>query len=208
VGGIIWLVTRYEQKRTVDLQAVASDIGLEFSTARDEQLLERLQIFALFNKGHSRKMKNVLQAADEHANLSVFDYQYTAGGGQHQHTHRHSVIAVESDSLGLPKFSLRPENLFHKIGEAMGVQDIDFENHPGFSESFVLKGEDETAIRGFFDADLLDFFAQRKGTCIESAPGVFIYLHGGRKRPEQMREFITSGYMVYSTFAQRLTRRG
>jgi hypothetical protein len=206
VGGIIWLVIQYEKKRTAALEAIASDIGLEFSTTKDDQLLERMQVFALFNKGHGRKMKNVMTAEDENANLSIFDYQYTTGGGKHQQTHRHSVIAVESEALRLPKFSLRPENLFHKIGAAIGFQDIDFDDHPEFSEWFVLKGENEAAIRSFFDNELLDFFTQRKGTYIESAPGVFIYLYGGRKRPEQMREFITNGYMIYSTFAQRLSR--
>ncbi|MFC1619848.1 hypothetical protein ACFL45_07875 [Candidatus Neomarinimicrobiota bacterium] len=207
VGGIIWLVIQYEKKRTAALEAVASDIGLEFSAIKGDQLLERMQVFSLFNKGHGRKIKNVMKAEDENANLSIFDYQYTTGGGKHQHTHHHSVIAMESDALKLPEFSLRPENLFHKIGAAVGFQDIDFDDHPEFSEWFVLKGEDEEAIRNFFDAELRDFFALRKGTYIESAPGVFIYLHGGRKKPEQMREFITEGYMIYSTFAKRLSRR-
>jgi hypothetical protein len=36
--------------------------------------------------------------------------------------------------------------------------------------------------------------------------GGFIFLHGGRKKPEQMLEFIKAGYLVYSTFVQRLSR--
>lgn len=71
-----------------------------------------------------------------------------------------------------------------KIGAAIGFQDIDFDNHPEFSRSFVLKGENEQAIRHFFDTKMLELFAKRKKSCVESRPGVFIYLRGGRKFPK------------------------
>jgi hypothetical protein len=206
VGGIIWLVLHLERKRTEALTAVASTIGLEFSPEKDDQLLQTMQVFSLFNKGHSRKMKNVMKAETEIASLAVFDYQYTTGGGNSAQVHSHTVVAMESDSLRLPNFKMRPEHFFDKVGAAMGLQDIDFSSHPEFSASFVLQGEDEQAIRGFFDREMLEFFAQRKGSYIESAPGVFIYLRGGRKKPAQLREFIDEGYAVYAGFAQRMAR--
>ena len=79
VGGMIWLVMHFEQKRTEALQAVASSIGLEFSALQDDELLKKLQVFALFNKGHSRKMKNVMKAETEIAKLSVFDSSSQVG---------------------------------------------------------------------------------------------------------------------------------
>jgi hypothetical protein len=36
--------------------------------------------------------------------------------------------------------------------------------------------------------------------------GGIIFLHGGRKKPEQMLEFIKAGYLIYSTFVQLLSR--
>jgi hypothetical protein len=165
-----------------------------------------MQVFSLFNKGHSRKMKNVMKAKTEVANLAIFDYRYTTGGGKSSQTHLHTVFAMESDSLNLPRFTLRPEGLFDKIGAAIGFQDIDFDDHPEFSDSFVLTGENEQAIRRFFDMEMLESLAQRKGIYVESVPGLLIYLRGGRKKPEQIQDFMDEANAVCSAFAKRLLR--
>lgn len=206
VGGIIWLVVHLEKKRTEAFSAAASNIGLEFSPNQDDQLLQAMQVFSLFNKGHSRKMKNVMKAETDIARLAVFDYQYTTGGGNSSQVHANTIVAMESDSLVLPNFKLRPENFFDKVGAAIGFQDIDFDSHPDFSNSFLLQGEDEKAIRQFFDTQLLDFLSSHKGSYIESAPGLFIFLSGGRKRPQDLRQFIDEGYAVYNAFAERVAR--
>ena len=132
--------------------------------------------------------------------------RYLETPSPHRPCRKSARVAMESDSLRLPNFKMRPEHFFDKVGAAMGFQDIDFDEHPEFSKSFVLQGEDEQAIRAFFDTEMLEFLAQRKGSYIESAPGVFIYLRGGRKKPAQLREFIDEGYAVYGAFAERMSR--
>ena len=208
VGGIIWLVRHLAKKRREALMAIASEMGLQFSAVQDEKLLVKMKAFSLFNKGHGRKMRNVMTTETDVARLSIFDYQYTTGGGDNSHTHHHTVVALESDTLQLPEFSLRPEGFFQKIGAAIGMQDIDFEKHPEFSESFVLTGNDEQTVQSFFDEKLLDLFVQHKGICVESAPGMFIYFRNGRRKPEQIREFMNQAYMIYSAFVERLSRSG
>lgn len=208
VGGIIWLFMHLAKKRREALMAIASEMGLQFSEVQDEALLVKMKAFALFNKGHSRKMKNVMTTETDNARLSIFDYQYTTGGGQNSHTHQQTVVALESNTLEIPAFSLRPEGVFQKIGAAIGMQDIDFETHPDFSDSFVLTGNDEQAVRSFFDEKILDLFVQHEGICVESAPGMFIYFRKGRRKPEQIREFMNQAYMIYSAFVERLSRPG
>ena len=207
IGVIIWTVHYFEKKRTAALSDAASEIGLEFSADKDEDLLERMQVFSLFNRGHSRKMKNVLKAETETAKLTIFDYLYTTGGGNSSQTHAQSVVAMESASLNMPNIKMRPEGFFDRIGSALGYQDIDFDSHAEFSKSFVLQGQDEGAVREFFDNELLDFFTGVKGICVESAPGVFIFFRGGgRRKPEQIRELMDEGFEVYNALTQRMTR--
>lgn len=206
VAAIIWLVRHFEKKRTEALQAVATDIGLQFSPTKNDALLAKMNVFSLFNKGRSRKMKNVMTTETDIARLTIFDYQYTTGGGQHSHTHRHTVVSMESDALSLPTFALRPEGVFQKVGAAIGMQDIDFEGHPDFSNSFVVTGDDEQSVRRFFDAELLESLAQQQGICVESAPGVFIYHCGGRRKPEEVRELMNEAWTVHSLFSERLSR--
>jgi hypothetical protein len=46
----------------------------------------------------------------------------------------------------MPHFALRPEKAWHKIGSWFGHQDIDFDSHPRFSSTYLLRGGDESAI--------------------------------------------------------------
>lgn len=206
VVGIILFARHLEQKRTEALGEFAGGLGLDFSPTQDEPLLTELQIFKLFNSGHSRQMKNVIKGVTDIATIAIFDYQYSTGSGKNRKTHSNTIVAMKSDDLTIPIFTMRPENLFDWFGSAIGLQDIDFDEHPEFSKSFVLKGENEEAIRKFFDIPLLDFFAEKKGITFEGAPGTFIYMHGGRKKPEELSNYLKEGYSVYAAFVERLSR--
>ena len=202
-GLVLWFTHQYEKRRTEAMQGVAEKLGLSFSAAKDEMLLEKLQRFAVFSKGHSRKMKNVMTAETELAQLTIFDYRYTVGYGKHSRTHNHTMVAMEAKSLRLPEFTLRPQGFFDKVGAALGFQDINFDDHPEFSRLFVLKGKDESAIRGFFDPEMCELFAQRKGMTIDCGPDLFVYMQGGRKKPEEIQGFMSEGYEVFQAFEQR-----
>lgn len=207
VGAIIWLVRHFEKKRTEALHAVAIDIGLEFSPTKDDALLSKMNAFALFNKGRSRKMRNVMTTKTDIGRITIFDYQYTTSGGQNSRTYHHTVVSIESDALRLPSFALRPEGVFQKVGAALGMQDIDFEGHPEFSNSFVLTGDDEHSVRRFFDAELLESLGQqRKEICVETTPELLIYHCGGRRKAEEVHELMNESRMIHSVFAERLSR--
>ncbi len=81
VGLVIWIVCRSEKQRTEDLAKVADDLGMQFSPKPDSTLLAKLQGFSLFNLGHGRKMKNLMTAETDLAKLTIFDYNFTTGGG-------------------------------------------------------------------------------------------------------------------------------
>lgn len=206
IAGILWLVHVHEKKRTEALKTTATEIGLSFSDSCDDQFLARMQVFSLFKKGHGRKVKNVFSAETEAAKLRIFDYQFTTRAGQNSQTHHQTVFAIDSGSLGIPYFSLRPEGFLDRIGSVVGLQDIDFDSHPEFSESYVLKGNDEEAIRSFFDVELLNLLMLRKDISAEGVPGLFIYLQGGRKKPEEIQQLMSDGYDLYSAFSERLSR--
>ena len=82
---------------------------------------------------------------------------------------------------------MRPENVFHKIGSTFGYQDIDFANHARFSSSYILRGEDEEAIRGLFKAYVLDFFARRISVSVEcNGTHMIVYEARKRRQPEDV----------------------
>ena len=80
------------------------------------------------------------------------------------------------------------------------MKEIGFDQHPEFSKSFVLNGDDEPAIRNFFDREKLDFFAQRKEAGLEADHTFLIYIRelNENLKPEQIGDFLKEGYSVFT----------
>ncbi len=168
VGGIIWkVIVVFEKKRTEKFKLVAEQLGLPFYPQGDGSLIASLSSapgqlglrssgaapgFPLFSQGKFKEFRNMFHGVTEHVDVAIFGYEYTVNPGaqhqrQHAHTFRQNVIYFRSPALNLPQFALRPENLFDKIGDVFGGQDIDFESHPKFSKSYSLRGSDEQKVR-------------------------------------------------------------
>ncbi len=205
-GGLIYAFYA-EKKRAESLKDFADELGLDFFPKGREDVLAKVQQFKLFSTGRSRKMKNLILGTTDIASIAIFDYQYTTGSGKNSSTHSQTVVSMQSSALTIPDFTLRPEGLMDWFGSALGFQDIDFDNHPEFSKLFVLKGENEAAVREFFDDQILDFFVQRKGVTFEGASGVFVYCRRRtRTSVQDIKKYLEEGYTVYSSFMERLSR--
>lgn len=203
VVGSIVLSLHLEQKRTEAIGAVASQLGMQFSAETNAALLSKLQSFELFSRGRGRKMKNVMIAETEAVRLSLFDYQFTTGNGKQSHTHRYTMIAMEFASIRLPSFTIRPEGMLDAIGSLLGLQDIDFVDDPSFSKSFVLKGNDEPAIREFFDVKFRRVLTEMRGIHMESSTNALVFHFGVRKRPEQLKEYMEEGFKLQVAIANQ-----
>jgi hypothetical protein len=201
VGSLILIFLRIGKKRTEQFALISAELKLNFFPKGTTSLFERLKPFHLFSKGWSRKIKNLMEGEANKVELAIFDYQYTTHGGQHPQTHRQSLLFIRSPKLNLPDFSLRPENVFHKIGSAFGDKDIDFETHPIFSKSYLLRGDNEAVIRGLFNNELLNFIQSQQKISIEgSSDQLIFYRHKNRVKPEEVESFMEEGFQVFDQF--------
>jgi hypothetical protein len=205
-GTIFW-VLQQEKKRKVALRALADSLGLEFVESGHDARLSGLQTFQLFSTGSNQTVTNTILGQTDVASIAIFDHRYTVGTGKARKFYQQTVVAMQSSELKLPGFTLRPENLLDKVGAVVGLKDINFPEHAQFSKQFVLKGQDEGAIRKFFDTQLLDFFARQPGIYFECAPGIFVYCRAAKmQKVEEMRSFLESGYTVYRALLDRMSR--
>lgn len=199
---ITWIVLasrRRERKRTEELQYLATAMDCTFEAAGDVESLRAIGDLPLFQRGHSKRVKNVMTARADADGAKFLDYQYTTGSGKNQHTSAQTVALFPRGVPSLPELVLAPENVFHKIGQAFGYKDIDFDSAPEFSTSYLLRGPDETAIRAAFHPDTLSFFAQHAGWTVEARNGTAaIYRAGKRCNPADMRTFIEDARRVRS----------
>ena len=201
IGLIIYLAHRAEMKRTEAFQQVAQDLGLPFLPTGDASLIDQLGCLHLFSRGHSKKIRNMLRGDTEDVELAILDYRYTTGHGKNAHTFRQSVVAFRSPSLELPTFALRPEGLFHKIGGVFGYKDIDFTTHPRFSKAYLLRGDDEAAVRNLFNRELLRFFETQEKVCVEGGGDQLVfYRQSKRIKPDEVEQFMQEGVGIYALF--------
>ncbi len=192
-----------QRRRAKQLRAIAEQLGYQFAE-QEAGLVDSLSGFALFSqaRAHARTAANLLRTEADGAAAALFDYSYMVGQGKNQSIRNQSVLLFESERLNLPAFALRPEGLGQKLQGALGQQDIDFEEHPGFSSAYVLQGPDEAQIRALFDSEKLAFFAQRRGLCVEGDGRKLLYYRAAKRvSPQAIPSFLEEGQAVLRLLA-------
>ena len=180
-----------ERERTQALQAVAAQHGWNFSAAAPLNMIPGLENFALFDSGNGKEIKNFMYGEASGIKAAVFDYVYVTGSGKSRHVHSQTVVYLEPPNLRVPYFSLRPENFMHKFISAFGYQDIDFGQRPGFSSQYLLRGQDETAIRQTFNDRLLAFYETYGGTSTDAGGNqLLVFRAGHRFEPYEIQSYI------------------
>jgi hypothetical protein len=151
--------------------------------------------------GHSRIIRNLSRAQRGDRQVTIFDYRYVTGSGRSRHVWDQTVVHVRSPRLRLPRFALRPEHLFHKIGGLFGYRDIDVESHPAFSSNYLLRGEHEFAIRAAFGPGVLDFYDRNHPCSTEGAESeLFFWRTSRRVPPEDLPAFVDLALSLVERF--------
>ncbi len=187
-------------ERTQIMRALAHEMSLEFEEANND-ILPYLEEFSLFKKGKRKEIRNLMKSKDQWmtSDFYVFDYYYQVKNGKNHRKFSTTVFFANSKRLALPEFLLRPENLFHNLIQYMGFQqDIDFEEHPEFSENYLLQGDDEAYIRNSFDETVLKYFTVNQNWTLE---GVNYYLVFYKNKqllpPHKMARFIQKSIDIF-----------
>lgn len=204
IGGGIWYSMHAAKKRREGFIEAAQAMGLQSHPDGDSELMNRFAGFKLFSRGRARKMKNVIQGDSGEVKIAIFDYQFTTGNGKQTQTHYQSVVSLQSNEIQCPGFTMRPENMFDKIGSVIGLKDINFDTHPNFSKMFVLKSSDEPGIREYFKPPLLEFFETKKGISVEAAHGALFFYRPRKKiKPEEVKDYLSQAYEVYGALVDQ-----
>lgn len=206
VFGLVAIIAVYswrkEKERTRQLQLTASQLGWSFAASAPLNMIAGLDRFTLFNQGHAKEIKNFMYGEANGTKAAIFDYVYVIGYGKNRQVHRQSVVYLEPANLSVPYFSLRPENVLLKIFTAFGYQDIDFGQRPEFSRKYILRGQDEQAIRRTFNDGLLSFYEQYLGTSTDGGGNqLFVFRGGYRLQPHEIQGNVGVALKIMTLFA-------
>ena len=199
VAVILALTFYYQKKRSQDLEHVAQELGLQFQAEEEKAPLpdRTFDTLPLFRR--SRRRTHFLCGRRALGEMFLADVR--VGSGKNSYTQ--TVACFHLAERRLPAFELSPESWAHKIAQAFGYKDIDFESSPEFSKNYLLRGEDEDAVRGLFGADLRNFFTGEKGWTVEGAGDwLCAYRHIRTVSPKDIRSFLEQAEAVAQQFAR------
>lgn len=200
VGVVIYTKKKAAERRRAMEQA-AAQLGWTFYAEPQLSIIPGLERYHLFSQGHSKKILNMMYGSVAGGRAAIFDYWFTVGHGKNQSTHSQSVIYFQTNKLSLPFFSLRPESFGHKLISALGYQDIDFAQRPAFSKKYLLRGQDEQAIRNTFHDAALAYYENNLKLCTDAgANEIFFYRQNVRVEPMNVRAFVDWGMNMLTLF--------
>ncbi len=161
-------------KRQVRLQKLSTILDWEYlaEPISDSGDLEKFLFFKtkLINyQYNSLNSKNNI--------TSLFDLSYSEGAFIAKENLEATFLKIKSPNK-LPVFVLDKENLMSIFYSFSRYKDINFKQHPVFSNRFFLYGEDRKAIRSLFSSDLISFFESQPTYHVESN-GRNVLIKGG-----------------------------
>lgn len=193
------------KKRTAALALVAQELGFDFrgTVQRDAVLTPHIGT-ALFERGRSRKFRNLMTGSYAGFRTSTFDYTFTIRIGRRSITYIQTVIAFSKESAFLPKFDMQPEGVLQKIGDVFVRKDINFDSHPEFSRSYQLRSPEVDKTRRLFSPPLLSFIEgldrKRKWRLEGLGNTLIVYRLGMRAKPDNYRTHLEQTSSIASSF--------
>lgn len=152
--------------RERDLRALAGEKDWAFS-ARVEWEVSYLQHFRFFDTRPIERKTNVINGRYplQQVAWEISDITFDEGALQAREVY-HTTVLVLRLPFGIPTFILEEEGFLDKIFDRVlhlsSHRDIDLDLFPDFSNKFLLRGDDEEAVRGFFHDSLIRFLEQEE----------------------------------------------
>ena len=192
-----------DKVRADKIAKVAASLGLTYRRKPTPDDLRLPSGCHLMEIGRGHTVGIVLEAAKTpELAFTLFDFNYTTGSGRSSTTYRQTVSRMESSLLRLPSFILFPETIFSVLGESiLGRKDIDFSDSPVFSNAFVLRGDDDAAIRAVFSPQLRKALEATPKLTIEgTGDHLFIFRAGVRLKAEEFAATIEQDKKILALF--------
>ena len=171
-------------QRQMHLQRIAVENGWTFEREVDWNT-SYLRNFNFFESRPIEGKNNVIRGTDDRfgTDWEIADVVFDEGAMLSLEVF-HSTLQVVRLNKSIPRFTIEKEGLFDKIFDRVkaisGFTDHDFKLYPNVSRKFLLMGDDDKALREFFNRDLVKFLEEHEIHHIESngeALLIFKYLH-------------------------------
>lgn len=151
-------------RRQNHIEELAKDYGLSYESKKEKET-HFLDKFHFFRTKAIQHIYNKLST--KNSILTIFDIEFSEGEFIAKETIRTTMLYI---TLGkqIPEFTLDREGFLEKVYTFAGFKDIPIQEHSDFNKRFYLLGENEAAIKTFFNDDIIHFFESNPYYHIES----------------------------------------
>jgi hypothetical protein len=175
--GVLGLKIWTDRARSTKSKVVARSLDCPFraeATAADNALINGCH---LAGAGSFQLISNVLEPVKTtELEITVLDYQFGVSYGTKSQNKYQTISRIESPLLKLPSFILSPETLLAKVGKFGGLQDIQIPDAPSFNKKYVVRGDDEAAVRAILNPDVRQLLEQLQHVTIEAVSNLLFVI--------------------------------
>lgn len=184
---ILLVIHRYKQEEAKDFYISEGEIK-DITVKQFYRFIDKKKFSLLSPKLAQTHILDPIRY--KYAGYDICLFQLGIGDGTDGGAYQ-TAVYMRSNLFEFPKFLLKPEGMSHKIAALFGREDINFPGNPAFSDSYYLKGENESQIRALFNPAVLTFFEKHDGLTIETNENeIIIFKYRDLAKREQFTEYV------------------
>ena len=112
---ILYSRTHFIQSRAHNIRAFAEENGFKYTVEDEASIRKLMTLFSLFNKGHTRRITNIICKSENNIKFILFDYShsinfYPTASPQVRQTTAQTIILLKSSKYRLLKLDIHSKN--------------------------------------------------------------------------------------------------
>ena len=185
---------RYKKRkaRIAAVVALGAQLGLRFSVDDSQGIVS--MPFSLFQRGKGDKVDLVLSGAYQDLAVDVFDFQYYEetrdSRGMSHRSYYYFTCALLHLPVACPHLRVGHEGFFSRIGNHLGMHDIEFE-YDEFNRRFRVKCDDQKFAFSLFDGSMMQWMLDTDGFETVELGGSYVLLAVDQLAPAEWTYLLT-----------------
>jgi hypothetical protein len=186
VFGIWYAQYKARIARMNAVAAIGSKFGFTFS-AQDIDYIVSMP-FALFSKGDGRGVENILSGEHDGIPMRLFDYWYyeetSDGRGNRSRQYHRFTCGLATIPAACPRFQLGHENFLTRLGDHLGLHDVELE-YDDFNRAFRVKCADQKFAFSLLDGQMMEWMLREDSFAAVEVDGPWVLVAADRLPPAQ-----------------------
>jgi hypothetical protein len=189
---VAYLRYQARQTRVHSVAALAQRTGFTFSRDDVDRVVD--MPFKLFTQGDGRRVELVISGTLDGLPLRMFDYWYyddsSDGHGVHSRSYHRFTCGLLTIPAACPPLRLAHEDFITRLGEHLGLHDVELE-YDDFNRRFRVKCGEQKFAFALLDGQMMQWLLETDGFESVEVIGPWILLAGKQVEPARWLELGT-----------------